>query len=863
MYNLIRTAVSGRRNRYRDGEHDLDLTYITPRLVAMAYPSDGLEAVYRNDIRDVAAFLDKTHRDRYMIFNLSERHYDNSLFGDRVVELGFPDHHSPPVEVAWTLCLTMDAWLSASPDHIAAVHCLAGKGRTGVICACYLLFSGYFFQKPPGLVGAGAPAPAPAKRALPAPASSSSSSSSSAASAASKAKDAGVNPFDAPAPASASTPRPSGAGAASSSTAAAAAAGAAPSHPLFPLPPPHELARLALAHFRTRRGEGVKYASQERTVRYFARVLHDAIVAQHEALERAEAEAAARAAGIDPLAEPSSSSPSSPPGSAPFAGQSGGWDGSRSSGGPAALTVWVRWEAARRLRSIRQLPLPTLVTIRVTKVVLTGVPVIPGGFAPVLTLTTAPYQGAETRVLYSSAWHNPSPPLYAPEDRVIVFALRAEMRGDVLFTLRHALDGREVLRFALHSTFLASEGVKGVCRLSKADVDMEKRSKNERVLPDDFSLELVYHVAAEGVPKEGGGEGGGGGGGGRRASTDVVPEARGSVSSSGSRGGAAADTSAPTGGAGAAFSPSPSTSPSPSPTTARGPASGARASSASSVSVDSIPTGGRRSSMSAAGASSSAGRKSSVAGWGGPGVDGGIAGDRDGGSPTPFVPRPEVPLQSAEGYDADILCSGWLVKRGAFVKSWKKRWFVLRRSALAGVVVADADDDEGEAWDGGGDGAPVSASAPLASSSSGRRASLSYSGAGSSGGASPSSPTSPSPSPTASSSSSSSSPSRPAPLLYYYRGPRDPAPKGVVRLSMARVRALDPSRSEKDATRAGGREWCFVVERPAPGAVLADGTGTGGATVGGTPVLKRTYLQAPEEAELARWLAALEVATTG
>jgi hypothetical protein len=39
----------------------------------------------------------------------------------------------------------MDAWLTASAEHVVAVHCLAGKGRTGVIVCCFLLFSGFFF----------------------------------------------------------------------------------------------------------------------------------------------------------------------------------------------------------------------------------------------------------------------------------------------------------------------------------------------------------------------------------------------------------------------------------------------------------------------------------------------------------------------------------------------------------------------------------------------------------------------------------------------------------------------------------------------------------------------------------------------
>jgi len=58
---LIRSAVSGKRHRYRDAEFDLDLAYITPRIMAMAYPGSGVEGMYRNNIMDVARFLVVPH----------------------------------------------------------------------------------------------------------------------------------------------------------------------------------------------------------------------------------------------------------------------------------------------------------------------------------------------------------------------------------------------------------------------------------------------------------------------------------------------------------------------------------------------------------------------------------------------------------------------------------------------------------------------------------------------------------------------------------------------------------------------------------------------------------------------------------
>ena len=51
--NYIRTLVSGKKKRFIDRKFNLDLSYITPRIIAMAYPASGLEVVYRNDIESV------------------------------------------------------------------------------------------------------------------------------------------------------------------------------------------------------------------------------------------------------------------------------------------------------------------------------------------------------------------------------------------------------------------------------------------------------------------------------------------------------------------------------------------------------------------------------------------------------------------------------------------------------------------------------------------------------------------------------------------------------------------------------------------------------------------------------------------
>lgn len=42
------------------------------------------------------------------------------------------------------LCRSMYEWLASSPVHVVVVHCLAGKGRTGLVVAALLIYAGLF-----------------------------------------------------------------------------------------------------------------------------------------------------------------------------------------------------------------------------------------------------------------------------------------------------------------------------------------------------------------------------------------------------------------------------------------------------------------------------------------------------------------------------------------------------------------------------------------------------------------------------------------------------------------------------------------------------------------------------------------------
>eukprot|EP01063_Lacrimia_lanifica_P033623 TRINITY_DN6035_c1_g2_i1.p1 TRINITY_DN6035_c1_g2~~TRINITY_DN6035_c1_g2_i1.p1 ORF type:complete len:565 (+),score=187.50 TRINITY_DN6035_c1_g2_i1:65-1759(+) len=167
----VRQATSNSRRRYQDDGFDLDLTYISAahvdrqgrrRLIAMGFPAQGVAQVWRNRYLDVRKLFLKRHPrsvrsgggapprrpgaargTTVRVYNLcieQEHQYDDPrMWGGQWEAYPMYDHNPAALDAAVRFCDSVHVYLAQDARNVAAVHCKAGKGRTGTMLACYMV----------------------------------------------------------------------------------------------------------------------------------------------------------------------------------------------------------------------------------------------------------------------------------------------------------------------------------------------------------------------------------------------------------------------------------------------------------------------------------------------------------------------------------------------------------------------------------------------------------------------------------------------------------------------------------------------------------------------------------------------------
>ncbi|NXD28239.1 TENS3 protein, partial [Spelaeornis formosus] len=121
--------------------YELDLTYITERIIAVSFPAGCSEETYLHNLQEVTRMLKSKHGDNYLVINLSEQRHDLAKLNPKIMDVGWPDLHAPLLDKMCTICKAMESWLDNDPQHVVVIHCRGGKGRIGVVISSYMHFT--------------------------------------------------------------------------------------------------------------------------------------------------------------------------------------------------------------------------------------------------------------------------------------------------------------------------------------------------------------------------------------------------------------------------------------------------------------------------------------------------------------------------------------------------------------------------------------------------------------------------------------------------------------------------------------------------------------------------------------------------
>ncbi|XP_048774489.1 tensin-1-like isoform X3 [Ostrea edulis] len=123
-------------------EAQIELVYVTDRIICMSFLSEGHNVEYQRDLQDVFHMLRAKHGENVLVINISEPRDDlQRANNQKVIDFGWPEHLAPPLERLCNICKSLDSWLNSDLSHVIVLHCKGGRGRLAVIIAAFLNYS--------------------------------------------------------------------------------------------------------------------------------------------------------------------------------------------------------------------------------------------------------------------------------------------------------------------------------------------------------------------------------------------------------------------------------------------------------------------------------------------------------------------------------------------------------------------------------------------------------------------------------------------------------------------------------------------------------------------------------------------------
>lgn len=83
-------------------------------------------------------YLNEHFLGKYMIWNVSEHKYSDSLLRSCSIEFVYVGYPNPPLHGIFSILSSLAAWLDSDPANVAVLHCQHSQSRSHLIVSCFL-----------------------------------------------------------------------------------------------------------------------------------------------------------------------------------------------------------------------------------------------------------------------------------------------------------------------------------------------------------------------------------------------------------------------------------------------------------------------------------------------------------------------------------------------------------------------------------------------------------------------------------------------------------------------------------------------------------------------------------------------------
>lgn len=121
---------------------DVDLTYITSRLLVMSCPTEGIEsAAFGNNIDLIKEAIESKHGRNYRIYNLANRTYKKEKFS-QVIDLGMQLSavRAPSLALMCKLSANACKFLNENDKNVCIINCNDGKAISAIAVCTMLMY---------------------------------------------------------------------------------------------------------------------------------------------------------------------------------------------------------------------------------------------------------------------------------------------------------------------------------------------------------------------------------------------------------------------------------------------------------------------------------------------------------------------------------------------------------------------------------------------------------------------------------------------------------------------------------------------------------------------------------------------------